>query len=132
MIAITAPRVLSILGLALAVTLLPQQLTHAKDTGRVRMTARIAGVKAVAKYEERGARRKFNFQLELGTPGQVGTVTAVAADGSVVPMGTFTVNALRRGTIDIDTTEGDLVADLNAGSVITLSINGNTHSGTLQ
>ena len=123
-------RVLGLLSVAVALFIGPAQIASAKSNV-VRMTTRVVGVKAVAKYEERGARRKFNFQLELGTPGQVGTVSAVAADGSVVQMGTFTVDALRRGIVDIDTTEGDVVADLKAGSVITLKINGNTYTGSL-
>lgn len=131
MISRKATHVLAILGLVLSVFVLPQANANAQ-TGTVRMQARLAGVKAVAKYEERGTRRKFNFQLELATPGQVGTVTAVAANGKTVRMGTFTVDALRRGIIDIDTTEGDSVADLNVGSLITLRINGKVYRGTLQ
>ncbi len=126
-------RILTLLSLVLSAFVIPQQTVDAQGgENTVRMIARLAGVKAVAKYEERGSRLKFNFQLELGTPGQVGSVTAVAADGSTVAMGTFTVDALRRGIIDIDTTEGDAVPDLNVGSVITLRINGNTYRGTLQ
>lgn len=129
MISRKATHVLAILSLVLSVFVLPQTADAGGNT--VRMQARIAGVKAVAKYEERGSRLKFNFQLELATPGQVGTVTAVAANGATVRMGTFTVDALRRGIIDIDTTEGDSVADLNVGSLITLKINGKTYKGTL-
>ncbi len=123
-------RLFALLGIAVSMFL---QVSAAQaQQPRAKMQARLTGVKALAKYEERGARRKFNFQLELGTPGQIGSVSAVAADGSVVSMGNFTVDALRRGTIDIDTTEGNMVADLNAGSVITLSINGRTFTGTLR
>ena len=133
MISIKATRILALLSLVLSALVVPQQTADAKGGGSsVRMIARLAGVKAVAKYEERGTRLKFNFQLELGTPGQVGSVTAVAANGSTVEMGTFTVDALRRGIIDIDNTEGDSVPDLNVGSLITLKINGNTYTGTLQ
>ncbi len=127
-------RFFSMLAVAVALLAIPAQSTFAQGGGndtRVRMATRLSGVKAVARYEERGSRRKFNFQLELATPGQVGTVTAVAGSGATVTMGTFTVDALRRGTIDIDTTEGNGVADLNAGSRITLSIGGNSYSGTL-
>lgn len=127
-------RLFSLLALAVALVAIPAQSTFAQSGGdgdRVRMATSLSGVKAVARYEERGSRRKFNFQLELGTPGQVGTVTAVAANGATVTMGTFTVNSLRRGIIDIDTTEGNSVADLNVGSKITLSIGGNSYSGTL-
>lgn len=136
MISTNAFRFLSLLTFAVAFALvsMPAQEAYGQSGGggtRVRMAGRLAGVKAVARYEERGTRRKFNFQLELATPGQVGTVTAVAANGSTVTMGTFTVDALRRGIIDIDNTEGDNVADLNAGSVVTLTIGGNTYTGTL-
>lgn len=126
-------RIVPILGLAVAMLALPGQSAFGQGGGggRARMSARMSAVKAVAKYEERGSRRKFNFQLELGVPGQTGVVTAVAADGKTVTLGTFVVNALRRGIIDIDTTEGDDVPDLNAGSVITLVINGKTSTGTL-
>lgn len=127
-------RILSLLALAIVFVSIPSQSTFAQSGGggdRVRMATRLSGVKAVARYEERGSRRKFNFQLELGTPGQVGTVTAIAANGATVTMGTFTVDSLRRGIIDIDNTEGDNVADLNVGSTITLSIGGNSYTGTL-
>ncbi len=123
-------RLFALLGIA--VSMLFQVPAAEAQQPRAKMQARLSGVKALAKYEERGARRKFNFQIELATPGQIGSVSAVAADGAVVPMGNFTVDALRRGTIDIDTTEGNMVADLNAGSVITLSINGRTFTGTLR
>ncbi len=69
MISRKATRVLAILSLVLSVFVLPQTTADAKGGGNVvRMQARIAGVKAVAKYEERGTRLKFNFQLELATP----------------------------------------------------------------
>lgn len=130
-------KVLGVFGLALAVVAMPSYSSIAVggdgDGNRTRMVASIAGVKAIAKYEERGtSRRKFNFQLELGTPGQVGTVTATAANGSLVTMGTFTVDSLRRGIIDIDTSEGNVVPDLNSGSTITLQINGRSFSGVLR
>ena len=130
-------RGLGAFGMALAFIATPSQSLVAKGSdgggSTTKMVASIAGVKAIAKYEERGtSRRKFNFQLELGTPGQVGTVTATAANGSRVTMGTFTVDSLRRGIIDIDTSEGNVVPDLNSGSTITLQMNGRSFSGVLR
>ena len=124
-------RFLGLLCLALVVLAVPTYSMAKGGAAAVRMRAKISGIKAVAKYEERGARRKFNFQLELATPGEGGTVTAVGANGATAFMGSFVVNDLGRGIIDIDTTEGNVVADLNAGSVVTLSYKGQTYSGTL-
>lgn len=132
MVSLRISRLVALFALTMAAIVLPQSSAFGQGGGgRARMTASIAGVKAVAKYEERGARRKFNFQLELATPGQTGVVSAVTANGSSVVMGRFTVDALRRGIVDIDTTEGDTVPDLNTGAVITLRIAGKTYTGVL-
>lgn len=120
-----------VLGLGLVLMLMPTSSAEAQS-GRLRLRASVPGMKAVVKYEERGTNRKFNFQLELATPGKTGRVSAVAANGSTVVMGTFRVDALRRGIVDIDTKEGDDVADLNPGTVITVQYNGKTYTTTLQ
>ena len=129
MISVVRTSILTLLGLAIAFVAVPSTAAHAQTT--LKTQARFTGVKAVAKYEEKGARRKFNVQLELATPGAVGSVTAIAANGQPTPMGTFTVNAAGVGIIDIDTGEGDLVADLNLGSVVTLTYKGANYTATL-
>ena len=131
MISVARTSFLTLLGLAVAFLAVPSTPNYAQSAS-LKVQARFTGVKAVAKYEEKGARRKFNFQIELATPGEVGTVSAIAADGSSVPMGTFTVNALGVGIIDIDTGEGDLVADLNRGSAVTLTYKGQTYTASLR
>ncbi len=122
-------RMMAIIGFAITLFSFPEQSAFAQ--GRLRLSADIGGVKAKAKYEERSERRKFNFQLEQATPGQFGTVTATTK-GRVDNLGSFTVNALRRGIIDIDTTEGDFVNDLDVGTIITLRIGGRSYSGVLR
>jgi hypothetical protein len=91
----------------------------------------MSGIKAVAKYEERGTRRKFNFELEKAAARQTYTVTATT-NGKTVTMGTFVANGLGRGIIDIDTREGDFVHDLAVGSRITLMAAGRSYSGVLR
>lgn len=128
-------RLLSLAIVAIA-SLFAAAETFAQGGGsdRIRLEARMGGggMKSVAKFEERGSRLKFNFQLELGTPG---TQVTVIANGSVsnLVLGTPVVNSLGRAIIDIDNTEGDNVTRLVAGDVISVQINGATvMSGTLR
>lgn len=131
MVSVVRTGLLTLLGLAVTFLAIPASTSHAQSAS-LKTQARFNGVKAVAKYEEKGgARRKFNFQIELATPGASGTVTAVGASGDTVFMGTFTVNAGGVGIIDIDTSEGDLVADLNLGSTVKLSYKGKNYTAVL-
>ncbi|MEZ6095994.1 MAG: hypothetical protein R3C03_17520 [Pirellulaceae bacterium] len=98
---------------------------------RVRLVGTFPGLRARVRFEARGTTRaKFNFEIQRGTPGVTGSVTAATASGSVV-MGSFTIDALGVGKIDIDTQEGDSVPTLEAGTVLTLDMGGNTYTTTL-
>lgn len=69
--------------------------------------------KGKAKYEQRGNRRKFSYELQNGVPG---SVVSVRRAGSVV--GTFTVDAFGRGKFELDTNLGQSVSIMAAGDVI--------------
>lgn len=129
MVSVVRTSIFTLLGLAVAFLAVPTSVSHAQTS--LKAKASFTGVKAVAKYEEKGARRKFNFQIELATPGTTGVVTALGANGATAFMGTFTVNAAGVGIIDIDTTEGDAVADLNLGAPVTLSYKGQNYTARL-
>ncbi len=128
-------RLLSLAVVAIA-TLFAATETFAQGGGgdrtRLQTRMRAGRMQATAKFEERGSRMKFNFQLELGTPGDQVTVIANGSVSNLV-LGTPVVNSLGRAIIDIDNTEGDNVTRLVAGDVISVQINGATvMSGTLQ
>lgn len=127
----------SILGLllfAFTVTFfssVPSTATPIPSDG-IRLEARMrAGIiKARARYEEinNNSRRKFNFQLENGTPGDS---VSVSANGMV--MGTAIVNNLRRAKFELDTNLGQTVIQLPVGTRVEVMINGTpVMSGTLQ
>jgi hypothetical protein len=84
--------------------------------------------KGKAKYEQRGNRRKFSYELQNGVPGSVITVRL----GNAV-LGTFTVNALRRGKFELDTNLGQAVPVMAAGNRIDAWLGQSIlMSGTLQ
>lgn len=118
---------------SLAFAVLSAVAAPAQAQDRVRLAGRFTGIKARCSYEQRTSlqRYKFNLQLELATPGQIGAATATTAQG-VFDLGSFTVDATGRGVIDIDSNEGDLVPALAAGNVITLHYGGRTYTANLQ
>lgn len=95
-----------------------------RNNDQVRLFAFMSAgpAKARARYLERnnGARRKFNFQAENATPGQVLTVSA---GGRVV--GTATVDSFRRGKFELDSALGHTVPKLSTGTLIEVRIGGN-------
>ena len=99
--------------------------SHAEAQERIRLVGSFDGIKARVVYEERAEpkRFKFNFQLENAKPGWLGMVFA-NQPGGTVRIGTFVVDELGRGKIDIDTHEGDFVPDLGIGEAVTVVLDG--------
>jgi hypothetical protein len=83
--------------------------------GRTRLIAQMSAgqTKGKAKYEQRGARRKFSYELQDGVPG---TAISVRHAGNVV--GNFTVDAFGRGKFELDTDLGEAVPVMATGQVI--------------
>ncbi len=87
---------------------------------RIRLIANMSAgaTKGKAKYEQRGNRRKFSYELQNGAPG---TVISVWRAGAV--LGTFTVDAFGRGKFELDTGLGQGVPVMTAGNVIEAQAN---------
>jgi hypothetical protein len=84
---------------------------------RVRLTASMQSgrTKAVAKYEQRDARRKFTFELEKGVPR---TTITVRHNGFI--LATRQVDALGQAKVDFDTNDGHAVPVMNSGQPVSV------------
>ncbi|MEZ6094037.1 MAG: hypothetical protein R3C03_07325 [Pirellulaceae bacterium] len=96
-----------------------EKVASAQTRTRLVANGNSGAMKFRARYEERGSKRKFNFQLEKGQAGQVVTVKA----GSVV-VGTATVNNLRRAAFELQTERGQAVPAMSSGTTISVWIGG--------
>ena len=77
-----------------------------------------------AKYEvERDGEREFDVDV-WGATALVGQQVEVYVDGALV--GGMTINSFGRGEFDLETSHGDAVPDLTAGSTVELRVGGAT------
>jgi predicted PilT family ATPase len=100
------------------------------DTIKLEARMRSGVTKSKAKYEEikNNTRRKFSFELEVGTAGQK---VNVMVNGAL--MGTAIVNNLGRAKFELDTNLGQVVPRLASGANVVVTINGATAmNGTLR
>ncbi len=97
---------------------------------RIRLAATMSAgrTKAVAKYEQRDARRKFTFELQDGAPG---TVITIRHNGVI--LAARRIDALGFAKVDFDTTNGNAVPVMNSGQVISVWVgSGMVMSGALR
>lgn len=84
--------------------------------------------KGKAKYEQRGNRRKFSYEVEKAVPG---TVIVVRSAGAT--LGSIVVNPLGRGKFELDTNLGHPVPAMAAGQTVQALVNGSVFmSGQLR
>lgn len=97
----------SMLLIAVALMLTPGDA----NAQRVRLEARLTGptlASGQAKFEQRGARRKYNVELEDAARNTLYKVT-IRRGTRTINGGSFRTNRFGRGGIDLDTAEGDAV-----------------------
>lgn len=101
------------------------------NKNRVRLTTRFTGVNAKAKFETKGTKSKFEFEIERSTPGATGSVSVKTSAGTS-QVGTFTVNSLGRAEVELESEHGDVVPALVAGDTVSFTLGANSYSGTLK
>lgn len=107
------------------VPLLLLSLTTSAEAQRIELEARMGAndsIQAQAKYEQRGARRKFNLELEDATPMAVYGVR-IMRGAQIIDWGLIRANRFGFAEIDIDTFEGDNVPTLQAGDRVEIWFN---------
>lgn len=100
-------------------------LGSSAEAQRIRLEARMGSkdsIQAKAKYEQRNARRKFNVELEDALPNQTYGVM-IRRRGRLINSGLFRTNQFGVGGVDVDTSEGDAVPQLQAGDVVQIWFN---------
>ena len=100
-------------------------LGDSAEAQRIRLETRMGAndaIQAKAKYEQRNGRRKFNVELEDALPNRTYGVM-IRRRGRVIDSAVFKTNQLGVGEIDVDTTEGDIVPQLQAGDVVQIWFN---------
>jgi hypothetical protein len=107
------------------VPLLLLSLTTSADAQRIRLETRMGAndsIQAQAKYEQRGARRKFNLELEDASPIAVYGVRIMRGT-NLIEWDLIRANRFGFAEIDIDTFEGDAVPTLQAGDMVEIWFN---------
>lgn len=116
----------SLLKLMVVIPALLCLMSQSADAQRVRLKAEMGAndaVQAQAKFEQRGARMKFNVEVEDGAPNQTYGVMIVRG-GRVIDSGLMQSDVFGVAEIDIDNTEGDVVPRLRSGDVVQIWFNG--------
>ena len=101
-------------------------LSDSASAQRVRLQAQMGAndsVQAKAKFEQRGLRMKFNVEVEDGVPNQVYGVL-ISRGNTVIDSGLMQSDGFGVAEIDIDTSEGDSVIQLQRGDVVQIWFNG--------
>ena len=118
-------------GMAIVALFASAQAVQAQE---VRLETRLSGTTRAsgnAKFEQKGTRMKFNVEIEDAAANT--TYGVIVKRGSlIVYRGSIRTSALRRGVIDIDNTEGDVVPRMLASDSVIVNL-GTTRflSGTL-
>ena len=108
-------------GMAIVALLASAQAIQSQE---VRLEARLSGstrASGQARFEQKGTRMKFNVELEDAAANT--TYGVVVKRGTlIVYRGSISTNALRRGVIDIDNTEGDVVPRMLASDTVIVNL----------
>ncbi len=108
-------------GMAIVALLASAQAIQAQE---VRLETRLTGATRAsgqARFEQKGTRMKFNVQIEDAAANT--TYGVLVKRGSlIVYRGAIRTDALRRGVIDIDNTEGDVVPRMQASDTVVVNL----------
>ncbi len=104
-------------GMAIVALFASVQVIQAQE---VRLETRLTGATRAsgqARFEQKGTRMKFNVEIEDAAANT--TYGVLVRRGTlVVYRGSIRTNAFRRGVIDIDNTEGEVVPQMQASDTV--------------
>jgi hypothetical protein len=99
------------------------QVAEAKGGSGIRIalkaSAQYPSAKAKAKFKDAGAEKEFQVEIE-NVKALAGKRLAVIVDGKKV--GTFVVNSLGVGRLNLNTIRGDMVPAIHAGSKVVIRL----------